>query len=218
MIIYTCLTGNKDVLNDDINVDGAKAVCFTDNPDLKSDVWEIRVLPRLFNDVRRDSRIPKMLPHIYFPEAEYSLYLDANIISKVPMAKIVREWLQDTDVAMFGHSTRNCLFDEALECIRLGLDKKEIIEKQVARYKDFPKEKGLYQCGTILRRHTPQVKKLNEMWWAEYCTGAKRDQISFPYCVEKIGITINAIKSHAYIHPWFEYFDHLRLSEWAGKV
>lgn len=218
MIIYTCITGNKDILNDSINTQGARAVCFTDNPELKSDVWEIKLIPNLFKDIRRDSRVVKMLPHIFFPDTEYSLYLDANIISKVPLNRLVREWLQDTDIAVFGHTTRDCLFDEANECIRLELDDKETIEKHIERYKDFPKHKGLYQCGVILRRHTPQIKRLNEAWWAEYCVGCKRDQVSFPYVLEKEGVTINSIKGHAYTHNWFEYFNHNILSEWALKL
>lgn len=215
--IYTCLTGGKDKLNEDINAMGAKLVCFTDKK-IKSKNWEIRVLPRIFQDVRRDSRIPKMLPHIYMPDAEYSLYLDANIICKVPIQRLITEWLQETDIAVFGHSTRDCLFDEAQECIRLELDKKEVIKNQIERYKGFPKHKGLYQCGAILRKHTPKINKLGNAWWAEYCTGSRRDQISFPYVVENEGITINPIDSHAYIHPYFEYVDHVILSEWAGKV
>lgn len=217
MIIYTVITGGKDILNEDINMQGVKLVCFTDE-DLKSDKWEIRKIPKLFTDNRRNSRLPKMCPHIFFPNEEYSLYLDANIILKVPLKKLINEWLEDTDIAVFKHSTRDCLFDEAKECIRLELDDKEVIENHVARYKDFPKHKGLYQGGVILRKHTPKINKFNEMWWAEYCAGSKRDQISLPYCIEKSGISINAINSHAYIHPYFEMFNHKVLSEWAHKL
>ena len=46
-IIYTAITGQKDTLNDDINVRGAKAVCFTDDPNIKSDVCEIRLIPSI---------------------------------------------------------------------------------------------------------------------------------------------------------------------------
>jgi hypothetical protein len=159
-----------------------------------------------------------MSSHIYFPEAEYTLYLDANIIIKVPLKRLVSEWLTDTDIALFGHSTRNCLFDEANECLRLELDNDVVIKKQIERYLGFKKNAGLYQGGVILRRHTNKIKQLNEMWWAEYCTGSKRDQISLPYCIEKLGITINAIKSHAYIHPYFEMENHNILSEWALKL
>lgn len=216
--IYTVITGDKDILNEDINTDGATAVCFTDNPNLKSDVWEIRQIPQTFSDTRRNSRLPKMLPHIYFPGAEYSLYLDGNIISKVPINKIIREWLKETDIAVFAHSTRDCLFDEAQECIRLELDDKLVIQRHTERYTGFPTHNGLYQCGVIIRKHTPKIKQLNEMWFAEYCTGSKRDQISFPYCIDKCGVTIYGIRSHAWVHDWFEMENHHVLSEWANKL
>jgi hypothetical protein len=218
LVIYTVITGGKDTLSEDINIKGAKAVCFTDDPTMKSKKWEIRLIPNLFKDVRRDSRMVKMLPHIYFPDASHSLYLDGNIICKVPMQRLVDEWLEDTDIALFKHHTRNCLFDEADECIRLELDDKEVIERHKMRYAGFPKGKGLYQCGVILRKHTTKIKRLNEMWWAEYCAGCKRDQVSFPYCLEKEGISINAINSYAHLHFYFEYNNHKILSEWAGKL
>lgn len=217
-IIYTVITGGKDTLSEDINIKGAKAVCFTDDPNLKSEKWEIRLIPSLYKDVRRDSRTVKLLPHIFFPEAEYSLYLDGNIICKVPIQRIIHEWLQDDDIAVFRHHTRDCLFQEAKECIRLGLDDTETIEKHVARYEGFPEHKGLYQCGVILRRHTPRIKRLNEAWHAQYVTGAKRDQISFPYTLEKEGVSINGIDSYAYLHDYYEYRNHAVPSEWAGKI
>jgi hypothetical protein len=217
-IIYTCITGDKDTLSEDINVKGAKAVCFTDDPTMKSEKWEIRLIPNLHKDIRRDSRTVKMLPHIFFPSAEYSLYLDGNIISKVPMQRMIDEYLVDDDIAVFKHHTRDCLFDEAKECIRLGLDDTNAIEQHIARYEGFPKHKGLYQCGVILRRHTPKIKRLNEAWFAQYMTGCKRDQVSFPYVIEKEGISINAIDSFAYLHDYFEYKNHKIASEWAGKI
>lgn len=217
-VIYTCITGGKDELNDNINVKGAKAVCFTDDPNLKSSVWEIRQIQSLYKDIRRDSRTVKMLPHIFFPEATHSLYLDGNIISKVPIHRLIDEWLQDADIALFAHRTRNCLFEEADECVRLELDDKHVIEGQKLRYTGFPKGKGLYQCGVILRKHTKQIKRLNESWFAQYMTGCKRDQIPFPYVLEQEGVTINAIDSHAWIHPYFEMENHKVLSEWANKL
>lgn len=219
-IIYTVITGGKDTLSEDINIKGAKAVCFTDDPNLKSEKWEIRFIPSLYKDVRRDSRTVKLLPHIFFPEAEYSLYLDGNIICKVPIQRIIHEWLQDDDIAVFRHHTRDCLFQEAEECIRLGLDCTTVIRNHVARYRDegFRSHKGLYQCGVILRRHTPRIKRLNEAWFAQYMTGCKRDQVSFPYVLEKEGVSINGIDSYAYLHDYYEYRNHAVPSEWAGKI
>lgn len=218
MIIYTCITGDKDTLNENINARGARAVCFTDNLLLRSKVWEIKYISTLYKDIRRDSRTVKMLPHIFFPDTKYSLYLDGNIILKIPLKKLIDEWLQDTDIAMFSHKSRNCLFDEAEECIRLELDDKHVIEGQILRYAGFPKQKGLYQCGVILRRHTPQIKRLNEAWFAEYMTGCKRDQISFPYVVEREGVSVNKVEGHSWTHPYFEMDNHTKLSEWANKL
>lgn len=97
LVIYTVITGGKDALSEDMNTKGAHAVCFTDNPDLKSEKWEIILIPSLYKDVRRDSRTVKMLPHIYFPEATYSLYCDGNIICKIPLQRLIDEWLEETD-------------------------------------------------------------------------------------------------------------------------
>ena len=218
LVIYTVITGGKDTLNEDMNTTGARAVCFTDNPNLTSKKWEIIQIPTLYKDDRRNSRVVKMLPHIYFPEAEYSLYCDGNIICKVPLKRLISEWLSDTDIAVFKHHTRDCLFDEAEECIRLGLDSKDVIEGQILRYTGFPKRKGLYQCGVILRRHNDKIRRLNERWFAEYMTGCKRDQVSFPYVLEKEGVSINAINSYAHLHMYFEYFGHSIPSEWYGKI
>lgn len=215
--IYTVITESKDILNDDINTDGVKAVCFTDQ-DITSEVWEIRKIPTLFKDSRRDSRMPKILAHLYLPDAEHSLYLDGNIILKVPLQRLIDEWLVDTDIALFAHISRDCYFDEAKECIRLGLDETEVITEQMIRYKDIPRHLGLYQGGVILRKHTPKVSRFNEVWWSEYCLGAKRDQLCLPIAIYKTGLAINGVRGDAFTHQWFELVAHNKLSEWAGKV
>ena len=216
-VIYTVITGKKDILNENINSEGAKLVCFTDKP-MESKNWEIRILPDLFKDVRRNSRIAKMLPHIFLPDAEYSLYIDGNVGLKIPLQELIDDWLKETDIACFHHMTRDCYYDEAKECNRLGLDDKETIIQQLIRYYPFPKHKGLYQGGVILRRHTKEVEKFNEAWFAEYCCGSKRDQISFPIAIMRTGLKINANIGHAYYDKRFTFIHHAILSEWAGKI
>lgn len=215
--LYTVITGDKDILNDDINVEGVKAVCFTDK-NITSKVWEIRRIPLLFKDIRRDSRMPKMLPHIYFPDATHSLYVDGNIITTIPLQKLIDEWLNETDIAFFKHGVRDCYFEEAKECIRLGLDGMEVIADQMVRYKDFPRHRGLYQGGVILRKHTERINRFNETWFAEYCTGSRRDQISLPIALSRAGVAAKAIDGHAYYHPYFTMSNHNVPSEWAGKI
>ena len=46
-VVYTCITGGYDNLIDPSYVtEGYDYVCFTDNLELKSKVWEIRPLPK----------------------------------------------------------------------------------------------------------------------------------------------------------------------------
>jgi adhesin transport system outer membrane protein len=77
LTIYTVLTGAKEALGDplaeldagappsDLDIDW---VCFTDDPDLRSSVWQIRWLDEPLPPERL-SRRPKMLPHEYLPDA-----------------------------------------------------------------------------------------------------------------------------------------------------
>ncbi len=83
------------------------------------------------------------------------------------------------------------------------LDDVETIIEQVKRYEDagFAKNKGLYECGVIIRRHTKKVIELNNFWWAEYCRGSIRDQISFPYAVDSVGIRVNGLEINWRIAP-----------------
>jgi len=45
----------------------------------------------------------------------------------------------------------------------------------------------------IIRRHTKKIEQFNNAWWAEYCRFSVRDQLSFMYCLDKIGIPVNLI-------------------------
>lgn len=214
--IYTVITNGKDTLNEEINAEGAKLVCFT-NDDITSDKWEIRKLPDLFIDPRRNSRMPKIMPHIYMPDADYTLYMDGNLINTIPLQQVIDDWGAGT-FCMFRHAARNCYFDEAKECIRLGLDDPELIISQCQRYKHVPKHAGLYNCGVMLRKNIASVNSFNEKWWAQYCTGSRRDQISFAIAAWEYKLKITAIHGGCWCTPGFEMVPHKILSEWAGKV
>ena len=145
-------------------------------------------------DSRRNSRVAKMLPHLYFT-SEYSIYIDGNIRLLKSPEELISKHLKDHDIAVYKHPTRDCLYDEATKCAVKGLDDPETIIEQVKAYEDagFPKHIGLAECGIIFRRHTDKVREFNEAWWAEYCRYSCRDQISFMYVLNKVGLPCNII-------------------------
>jgi hypothetical protein len=161
MAVYSAICGGKDNPRTDVK-------CFTEYDK--------------FHEPRRNAKIYRALSHLFVP-GEYSLWVDGNIFLKYPEEYFI-EMMGDADVLAFKHPYgRDCLYQEAEECIKLGLDYPEIIKEQTDRYKKegYPEHNGLWQTGVLLRRHTPEVISLNNKWWAEICRGSMRDQISFPY-------------------------------------
>lgn len=160
-MIYTAITNGKDNKRTDIK-------CF--------------IKYNKFTEPRRNAKIYRILSHKFIDE-EYALWVDGNIDLKVTEQELI-DLMGDKDVLAFKHPYgRDCLYQEAEECKRLGLDYPELIDEQIARYRaeGFKEHQGLWQTGVLLRRQTEEVQRLNEKWWAELCLGSMRDQISFPY-------------------------------------
>ena len=194
--VVTSITGGKDGLLDKQNKGKATFRSFVDETQYGK-TWEIDKAYDKFKDNRRNSRIHKMLIHQYV-DTEYSIWIDGNIVLLKSPEELIKTYLKDHDIAVFKHPTRDCLYDEAIECAKKGLDDPEVIIEQVKKYEDegYAKHKGLAECSVILRRHTPKVEAFNNAWWSEYCKHSKRDQISFMYALDKVGLRVNLINEH----------------------
>lgn len=191
-VVYTCITGGYDILkplsyvNEDFDY-----ICFTDC-DMKSDFWEIRRIPEELNslDNIRKQRCIKINPHKYLPEYEFSVWVDGNIDIKADINEYLKENGVNNNISLYvgEHPKRNCIYKEALACIRLKKDSKEVINKQIEGYKKekFPYSYGLPQTCIIFRYHNDkQCIKLMETWWEEVKAKSYRDQLSFNYALWK---------------------------------
>jgi hypothetical protein len=191
--VITSITAGKDRLIDDQPRGGAAWIAFLEIPQASS-LWRVRPAYDRFRSPRRNSRAPKILPHL-FVDAECSLWIDANVQLLAPPQSLVAMHLQRHDIALFRHPLRDCIYAEAEECIRLGLDDPDLIRAQMREYAaaGYPAKRGLCENNFILRRHTKKVRRLNEAWWAEYCGGAVRDQLSFMVAADRAGVDINIL-------------------------
>lgn len=200
--VITSITGGKDTLLEDKENRGkAKFIAFLDTPTL-SPTWTVKPAHKRFTDPRRNSRIPKILSHLYV-DTEYSIWIDGNIRLLKNPQELIDTYLKDCDIALFKHPTRDCIYDEAVKCASKGLDDVEVIIEQAMDYENsgYAKHKGLCECGIILRRHTDKVREFNEAWWAEFCRYSKRDQISFMYAADKVGIPLEVIDAPFILRP-----------------
>jgi len=208
LVVYTAVFGDYDWIPDPPVPDGISTYFRLFDPLAKqqfapSDVWTNLYVPRSEATPVRDARRCKILSHRQFPEAEFTIWHDANIDLMIPAFRFL-DYLGDNDIAVFdhppdwpewGHRRRQCIYDEAEECKRLGRDRTELIDAQMERCRadKYPVQAGLVSTGVLVRRNTDRVRRFNEMWWGELNMFSHRDQLSFPYVSWKLGIDYSII-------------------------
>lgn len=204
VVVYTAIT-NKTNEYDDLKEqpstarDNVNFVAFLESP-IESKTWETRQINKGLPDPNRNAKIHKILSHKYFPDKMYSLWIDGSVSIEFPFSveRLIEIYLADSDLALFKHTERHCIYQEANICIQRRLDDPLVIRKQIEKYtKDgHPSNAGLGECTILLRRHTDQIKAFNEAWWDEIQNGSKRDQISFAYLIRKMGIKVRYFPGH----------------------
>jgi hypothetical protein len=190
IVVYTAIAGKYDTLKEPPGklLQEVDFVAFCDFTP-KTTAWQIRKPCTEFTDPCRNAKTHKVLPHVFFPEATYSLWIDGSV--KINRAFPIRQWidkyLSEHDWAVFKHPERQCIFEEAEACIRSAKDDPAIIRSQMARYRHehYPANNGLVESTIILRRHTEAVRRLNEAWFQEIKNNSRRDQLSFNYVAHK---------------------------------
>ena len=160
-------------------------ICFTDDPELRSNTWTLRLVRRTLLDPARRSKTFKHLPHRYLGEYDESLYVDNRVRIIAPVDQIFSHLSRSEDLYCYRHPWRNCVYQEALRAIEREYDDRETIECQMNEYRrlGYPPENGLIAATLLLRRHSSApLVDLMEEWSAQTIRHSKRDQLSFDVC------------------------------------
>lgn len=226
VVIYTAIMGGYDTLKQPkVNV-SCRMVCFTDS-DVEGGAWEVVKVERKIDDPCREARWYKTHAHELFPDADVTIWIDGSKAMKVDLSEMVDTLLDKASIAMYPHSKRDCIYEEANACIKFEKDGQKTIERQVNRYRSegYPEGNGLVETPVIVRRNSNEVATLCEMWWNEIRHGSRRDQLSFDYCrwftefeVSYIpGKLSDIVEDHEHIDKpmsidvfMVKYFDHER--------
>ncbi len=212
-VVYTAFSKGYDILRPPPK-SWRKAVDFTAFIEEKSSVagWKREPLYPGFVDPCRNAKIHKILSHVYFPNHEYSLWMDGSITITSPFsfADLVGEYLNGCDIVVFKHRRRQCIYAEAQECIAQGKDSPETIHRQINYYRatGYPENNGLIEGCVILRRHSPAIMRLNELWYDTIMRYSRRDQLSFNYVAHTLKVKFRhwpGIYTH---NPHFTYNYH----------
>lgn len=196
VILYTAITKGYDNLKMPATIsDRCDYVCFTDDPSVRGmGLWEIRPFPNQELDQVRRCRQLKIMPHIFFPDYKYSIWLDGNIQITANIDELIEKHFDQPgpDFLSFKHPWRDCIYKEGQAVIdnRKGIEDSSgegRVRKQLRKYKleGMPEVNGLIESNVILRKHTPPLKKVMNDWWTEVKTHSRRDQLSFNYVAWK---------------------------------
>jgi len=179
-ILYTANIGNYDdvkpfeIFNEDWDY-----VLFTDNPEFKSDFWDVRLIEPE-NDNTRTARHIKLFPSDYLGEHDVSVWVDSNIQQDCNLNDLVDKYL--TEPLAIRNHVHNCIYKEADACLSLRKGDIEEIRRQMRQYiKDgYPSGNGQVETGIIIRRsgYAP-VDEFMNLWWCEIDKHSYRDQLSF---------------------------------------
>lgn len=195
-LCYTVLSGDYDTLKKPtVITPGWKYVCFTDQKNLKSDVWEIRPLPTLNDNSLsqiKKQRVVKISPHKYihdYDNYDVSVYVDCSIIIKVDLNFVIEQMknIGDFEICTVKHPIRKCIYKEEDTVVKVKKDIKEITQPQIQKYKEegFPVNYGLNETNVMIRFKSNEVNEIMNDWEHELRMHSHRDQLSFNYVLWK---------------------------------
>ena len=200
LTVYTAIFGDYDVLKEPLYTNkNIKYICFSDRK-YKSKVWDVRVIERTEPTPRRDARKIKVLSHKYI-DTPISIWIDGGrMITKNP-EPYVKEALKKAVFLAGVHGKRNCIYDEAIRCIKAKKGDKLLIAEQVVRYieEGYPENNGMINSTVLIRRITPELIQVENDWWYEIKNGCCRDQISFNYVAWKNNFKYSFVKWREFV-------------------
>jgi GT2 family glycosyltransferase len=218
-VIYTAVSGGYDDLQPPaFRPPGCDFVVFSDQP-LEVSGWEVRPLNYLHPDPTRAARFAKLHPHLYFPDYEHSIWIDANINVHGDIREFFPRLSEDIFLGIFVHPHRDCVYVEGEECIKRKKDDPNVINGHTQRYRElgFPEKSGLWETNVLVRHHNnPRCIELMNAWWHEMQIGSRRDQISLPFVVKKLSAQIAGLagpKVDARNHPQLSLTHHRKRGE-----
>ena len=210
--VYTVLTSRYERLNEQPAAQRSALpfICFTDDPALTSETWQIRKLAPLFgSDQMRNQRDCKLRPHRCLPEFDTSLYIDNSVRLLVPPEELFAAGDLSSGLCLPDHSFRATVLDEFLTVAQLGLDDPARIIEQLRDYgAEAPESlaRRPYWSAIILRQHhRAEVIGAMEIWAAHVQRYTRRDQLSLAFALQRAGLVpgrLDIDNHRSRFHTW----------------
>lgn len=211
-IVYTTLFGGYERLNEQpVAARSALAfVCFTDDPSLTSDTWDVRVVEPAFAwDPVRSARRVKILGPPLDDDPDVTLWIDNSVVLRSPPEDALADWLDGADIAAPLHSFRARVVDEFEAVLREERDDPGRVNEQLAHYlQSHPEVLELQPLWTavLARRRTPAVERFNAVWYEHVLRYSRRDQLSVRMALLEAGkLPVSAVSIDNHVSPLHQW-------------
>ncbi|KAL1563474.1 putative hexosyltransferase MUCI70 [Salvia divinorum] len=162
-------------------------------------IWRLILLKNQpYDEPRRNGKVPKILTHRLFPQAEYSIWIDGKMELIVdPLLLLERYlWRGKHTFAIAQHKHHRSIYEEADSNKRRKRYARPLIDLHMKIYRYEGMEPWNPQKSTwsdvpegaiIVREHTALSNLASCLWFNEVHQFTPRDQLSFGYVVYRLG-------------------------------
>lgn len=220
--VYTTIFGGYDPLRDIpkqtieadyyLITDNAKSFLSDTPAQPGTEQWNIVQMdyPRPDLHPRMRAKFFKLFPWECPDLAGYDIVIFIDGAFEITSADFVSHCLEHlkSDLLLYKHPVRDCIYDEARASVDLVKYKNETIKEQIAFYGKFhPPKWGLWACGVMVRKMTGNVRNIMASWWWENIKWSYQDQISLAVILRAHGIKPsvfpgNQMKNEYLRHHW----------------
>jgi hypothetical protein len=212
-VVFTAITGGYDepkhiaVVDEDTDY-----ICYSDNPQLRlPPPWTFRPLAATQRSPRVTARWHKILPHRHLAAYRHSIWVDGNFEITASLSALFARLTETARFAAARHPFTECVFEEAEEVKRQGLDDPDIVDLQMECYRNcnFSMQQGLIHSAVLFRAHgDPLVQAAMEEWWQQVRLFSQRDQLSANYAFWKQRLAIEYFPFGLPENPYFRWHPH----------
>ncbi|GLT86056.1 hypothetical protein SLE2022_042190 [Rubroshorea leprosula] len=162
-------------------------------------VWRLILLKHQpYDEPRRNGKVPKILTHRLFPQAQYSIWIDGKMELIVDPLLILERylWRGKHTYAIAQHKFHKSIYEEADANKRRKRYARPLIDLHMKIYRYEGMEPWSLKKSTIsdvpegaiiIREHTLLNNLFSCLWFNEVHLFTPRDQLSFGYVVYRLG-------------------------------
>ncbi|XP_044508896.1 probable hexosyltransferase MUCI70 isoform X3 [Mangifera indica] len=162
-------------------------------------IWRLVLLKNPpYDEPRRNGKVPKILTHRLFPQAQYSIWIDGKMELIVDPLLILERylWRNKNTFAIAQHKHHRSIYEEADANKRRKRYARPLINLHMKIYRYEGMETWSIKKNTvsdvpegavIIREHTAMSNLFSCLWFNEVNLFTPRDQLSFGYVVYRLG-------------------------------